>query len=93
MQYGFVWFKNVILIFFCYINLFLVSLCRPNKDLIANFPDNIDCIYLIPHSAGRAFANSAEGISHSSDSYSFIMQLFPDHCWLCLLSSPQDISP
>ena len=50
--------------FFCYINLFLVSLCRPNKDLIANFPDSIDWIYLIPHSAGRAFAISAEGISH-----------------------------
>lgn len=39
-------------LFFVNINLFLVSLCRPNKDLIANFPDEIDWIYLILHRAG-----------------------------------------
>lgn len=46
MQYGFVWFKNEKLTFFCYINLFLVSLCRPNKVLMANFPDKSDFMNL-----------------------------------------------
>ena len=91
MQYGFVWFKDEKLTFFCYINLFLVSLCRPNKDLMANFPDESDWIYLISRSLGGPFANSTGGISYFFDFNSFIMQLFSDHCWFFCLSSCQDI--
>lgn len=75
MQCGFVWFQNEKLTF-CNINLFLVSLCRPNKDLMANFPDKSDWTYWISCRAAGPSANSPWGISYVSDFNSSIRAIF-----------------
>lgn len=48
MQYGFLyvlWMRDLLFFFFVILTYFLVSLCRPNKDFMANFPDRIDILF------------------------------------------------